>query len=101
VWRIEYSDDGEEWVVVAFFNSADVAMRVFDMEMAFERFKYIRLVSPDDTIQERAMVKAPIQKIVIVDLYEHAKCPECGRKLSDQDVGPIERPEPCPRCGKR
>lgn len=54
-WRIEGSNNRFEWVEIASFNGAEIAQSVFDCELEFGTWLWIRLVDPSGTVQERAL----------------------------------------------
>jgi hypothetical protein len=53
-WRIEKSSDGALWEEIISFFNGPIAQGVFDVELVFEKHRFIRLVRPDGTVEERA-----------------------------------------------
>lgn len=52
-WRIEASEDGASWTELAAFFWARYALHLFDFEVEHARHAWLRLVSPDGTVEER------------------------------------------------
>lgn len=58
-WKIEGSDDRVYWEGIASFHSAEIAQRVFDLELVLIKRTYLRLVDPNGVVQERAKNERP------------------------------------------
>lgn len=56
-WRIEGSNDRFQWIAIASFHSAEIAQAVFDCELDWGSWHWIRLVDPSGTTQERALCR--------------------------------------------
>lgn len=57
-WRVEGSGDGVIWTELVSFYGAELAQATFDAELGMNNYDWIRLVSPDGRIEEKAYTKS-------------------------------------------
>lgn len=54
-WELYGSNNRFQWTLLAAFYSKNMALQVFDLELKFDEWRWIRLEAPDGTEQDRAL----------------------------------------------